>query len=41
MIKCKNCGQVIIKDEDKIVQEKDDYEEDQDIELFFKELDIC
>ena len=32
---------MVAKDGGNIVQEKDDYEEDQDIELFLKELDIC
>ena len=31
---------MIVKDGGNIEQDKDDYEEDQDIELFFKELDI-
>ena len=39
-IECRNCKYVIVKDGGDIVQDKDDYEEDQDIELFFKELDI-
>ena len=32
---------MIVKDGSSIVPEKEDYDEDQDIELFFKELDIC
>ena len=40
-IECRNCEHVIVKDGGNVVQKKDNYEEDQDIELFFKELDIC
>ena len=40
-IESKNCEHMIIKYRGNSKQEKDDYEEDQDIWLFFKELDIC
>ena len=39
-IECRNCEHVIVNDGGSIVQEKDDYKKDQDINLFFKELDI-
>ena len=40
-IECRNWKYLIVKDGSSIVQEKDDHQEDQDIELFFKELHIC
>ena len=40
-VECQNCEHVIVRDGSSIVPEKEDYDEDQDIELFFKELDIC
>ena len=40
-VECQNCEHVIVRDGGSIVPEKEDYDEDQDIELFFKELDIC
>ena len=39
-IECRNCEHVIVRDGGSIVPEKEDSDEDQDIELFFKELDI-
>ena len=39
-VECRNCEHVIVRDGGSIVPEKEDYDEDQDIELFFKELDI-
>ena len=35
------CEHMIIRDGGNILQKKDEYEEDQEIEFFFKELDIC
>ena len=32
---------MIVRDGGSIVPKKEEYDEDQDIELFFKELDIC
>ena len=40
-VECRNCEHVIVRDRGSIVPEKEEYDEDQDIELFFKELDIC
>ena len=39
-VECRNCEHVIVKDEGSIVLEKEDYDEDQDIELFFKGIRI-
>ena len=39
-VECRNCEHMIVRDGGSIVPEKEDYDEDQDIELFFKELDI-
>ena len=40
-VECQNCEHVIVRDGDSIVPVREEYDEDQDIELFFKELDIC
>ena len=40
-VECRNCEHVIVRDGGSIVLEKEEYDENQDIELFFKELDIC